>query len=368
MIKKGLAMLTILLLFAAVSASSARSGVDRPVAQPPPAADNSFTMLPMVQNSYSSTLSRVQTRGRLLCGVNPGLPGFGYWDGPSYKGFDWDFCRALAAAVLGDATAVDAVPLTATERFTSLGSGAVDVLIRNTTHTLSRDSALLLNFAPTTFYDGQGLMARVDSGLDHLADFEGKKICVQDGTTTERDLEWALAQQGISADILAYANGLESFQAYLDGTCDGYTTHKTGLIDLRLSYASNPAAHKILEDTFTKEPLAPVVRHLDDNWLDVVSWTVNCTIAAEEYGVNSGNVDDFLYGYDPYISIMLGAEGHLGQYLGLADDFCYQVIHQVGNYAEIYANNLGPGTDFEMPRGFNRQYNDGGLLYAPPFR
>ncbi len=315
------------------------------------------------------TLATVQERGTLKCGGNNAVPGFGYLDPETneFAGFDIDYCKAIAAAVLGDSTAIEIRPTTANERFPVLQSGEVDVLIRNTTWTISRDTSLGFNFAPTTFYDGQGMMVRADSGITSLEDLAGGTICVQSGTTTEKNLADVYRALGLEIEPVVFDDADRTREAYDAGQCDGFTTDKSGLVSQQILLA-DPAAHIILDATMSKEPLGPLVRHGDDNWFDIVKWTVNCTIQAEELGINSENVDDFLGGEDPVIQNLLGETGDLGLAMGLGTDFCYQVIKQVGNYEEIYMRNLGPDTPFDLPRGPNQLWTEGGLLYSPPFR
>lgn len=314
------------------------------------------------------TLAEVQGRGKLICANNGTLPGFGFVDeAGNFSGFDWDFCRAVAAAVFGDAEAVEGRPTTATERFPVLQSGEADVLIRNTTWTTNRDTALGFDFAPTTFYDGQGMMVRKDSGITDLEGLEGGTVCVQAGTTTEKNLADVFRLLGINAESVVFPDNPSTTQAYDEGRCDGLTTDKSGLVAVQ-TQLTVPDDHIILDATMSKEPLGPLVRHGDNNWGDIVMWTVNCTIQAEELGITSENVDEFLGSDDPVVLNLLGVEGDLAQAMGLSNDFCVQVIKQVGNYAEIYNNNLGPDTPYNLPRGLNSLYTEGGLLYSPPFR
>jgi general L-amino acid transport system substrate-binding protein len=314
------------------------------------------------------TLAEVQARGILNCGSNASLPGFANVEADgTYTGFDYDFCRAVAAATIGDSQAVEVRATTGTDRFPVLQSGEVDVLIRNTTWTISRDTSLGFDFAPTTFYDGQGMMVREDSGITTLEDFEGGSVCVQAGTTTEKNLADVFRQLGINAESVVFPDNPSTTQAYDEGRCDGLTTDKSGLAAVR-TQTNNPDDHIILDATMSKEPLAPVTRHGDNNWNDIVSWTVNCTIQAEELGITSENVDEFLGSEDPVVLNLLGVEGDLGQAMGLENDFCVEILRQVGNYAEIYDRNLGPDTGVFIPRGLNSLYTEGGLLYSPPFR
>jgi general L-amino acid transport system substrate-binding protein len=319
--------------------------------------------------STGATLDAVRARGVLNCAANGTLAGFGFIDeNGDWSGFDWDYCRAIAAAVLGDADAVEGRATTATERFPVLQSGDADVLVRNTTWTISRDTSLGFDFAPTTFYDGQGMMVRVDSGITTLEDLDGGSVCVQAGTTTEKNLADVFRKLNINAETIVFPDNPSTSDAYNEGRCDGLTTDKSGLVSVRANQLDVPEDHIILDATMSKEPLGPVVRHGDNNWGDIVSWTVNCTFVGEELGITSENVDDFLGSDDPNVLNTLGVEGDLGQAMGLNNDFCYQVIKQVGNYAEIYDRNLGPDTRFNVPRGLNMQWTDGGLLYSPPFR
>ena len=315
------------------------------------------------------TFQQVSDRGVLRCAGNQSVPGFGYInpDTNEFEGFDIDFCRAVAVAVLGDPNAIEVRPTTANERFPVLQAGEVDVLFRNTTWTISRDTSLGLEFGPTTFYDGQGMMVRAADGITTLEDLDGGTICVQSGTTTEKNLADVFRARGIDFTPLVFDGADPTREAYEQGQCDGFTTDKSGLVS-QLVLLSDPAAHVILEETMSKEPLAPAVRHGDNNWYDIVKWTVFCTINAEELGIASDNIDTFLGGEDPVIQNLLGETGDLGLALGLNNDFCYQVVKQVGNYGEIYNRNLGPDTPFNVPRGLNDLYTNGGLLYSPPFR
>ncbi len=315
------------------------------------------------------TLQTIQSRGVLKCGGNANVPGFGYLepDTSEFTGFDIDFCHAIAAAVLGNADAIEVTPLSGTARFPTLQSGEIDVLIRNTTHTFTRDTALGFDFAPITFYDGQGMMVRKDGNIETMADLAGATICVQAGTTTEKNLSDYFNANGIDYTPLVFPDAPTTLDAYDQGSCDGFTTDKSGLVSNQI-LLTDPSAHKILVEDMSREPLGPLTRHGDNNWNDVVSWTVYCTINAEFVGATSENVDSLLGGDDPVITDLLGETGDLGQNLGLSNDFCYQIIKQVGNYEEIYNRNLGPDTQFDLPRGLNALYTDGGILYPIPFK
>lgn len=320
-------------------------------------------------SGYGETLKTVQDRGKLICGVNSQVPGFGYVDSAgNFSGFDVDYCRALAAAVFGDSTKVEYRPVTASERFTALQSGEIDVLSRNTTWTLARDTELNGNFTHTTFYDGQGMMVPKDSGITKLEDLNGATICVQTGTTTELNLADVMAARNIAYTPAVYQDADGTFNAYQQGRCDAVTTDKSGLV-ARRAVLPDPANHVILDETMSKEPLGPMVRHGDDQWFDIAQWTVYTLIAAEEYKINSQNVDDVKANTNsPEVKRILGVEGEMGAKLGLSNDFAYNVIKQVGNYAEVYDRNLGPDTPTYIPRGLNNLYTNGGIMYAPPFR
>lgn len=315
-----------------------------------------------------SVLEKVTSRGKLIAGVNDTLPGFGYvgTDGKN-TGFDVDFARVLAAGALGDADAVEYRPLSAQERFTAVQSGEVDVLVRNTTWTTNRDSEVGLNFGPITFYDGQGIMVPVDSGIDSLKDLEGARIGVETGTTTELNLADQMRSLGINYEAVVFDNADATVAAYESGSIDAWTTDKSGLVS-RQSIMADPAAHKILTENLSKEPLGPAVKGGDDKWFDAMTWMVYATIQAEEFGINSANVDEFLSNENPEIMRLLGQEGNLGEQLGLPNDFAYQIIKQVGNYGEIFERHLGQETIFKLDRGLNGLYTEGGILYSPPFR
>lgn len=315
-----------------------------------------------------SRLEVIKERGKLIGGVNADIPGFGYVDSDgSYSGMDVDITKAIAAAVFGDATAVDFRPLSAEERFIAVQTGEVDVLARNTTHTTSRDASVGLAFAPVTFYDGQGMMVRKDSGIESLEDLEGTRISVESGTTTELNLADQMRKLGVSYEPVVFDSQDAAVAAYEQGSVDAYTTDRSGLVSRR-STLSNPDDHVILTQVISKEPLAPAVKDGDSKWEDIVSWTVYALIQAEEYGITQDNVTTFMDSEDPEIRRFLGVEGDLGEQLGLPSDFVVKVIESVGNYGEIYNRHLGPETVFDLERGLNSLWTDGGLLYAVPFR
>jgi general L-amino acid transport system substrate-binding protein len=319
---------------------------------------------------FGETLQAVQGRGNVICGVNGQLPGFSFLDPDgNYSGFDVDFCRAVAAAIFGDPNAVEFRSTTTQERFTVLQTGEIDVLARNTTWTLSRDTDLGLNFTATTFYDGQGIMVPVDSGITTVEDLEGGTICVQTGTTTLQNLTDFMAVNGVNYEPAVFDDVNQTYGAYAEGRCDAATSDKSQLTSVARAVLPDPENHVVLDLTLSKEPLGPVVRHGDDQWLDIVKWTIYALIAAEEYDVSSENVDEVLGSTENQeILRLLGQEGDLGPMVGLSNDWAYNVISQVGNYGEIYERNLGEGTPTFIPRGLNSLYTDGGLLYAPPFR
>jgi len=318
----------------------------------------------------SARLQTVKDRGNVRCGVNQSVPGFGFLSGDDFTGFDIDFCRALAVAVFNDAAAVEFRPVTAAERFTALQTNEVDVLIRNTTWTFNRDVELGTDFGPTTFYDGQGMMVRRDSGFSSLDGMDGATVCVLAGTTTELNLADAFTARGLSYEPLVFETGDETIAAYNEGRCDGLTSDKSQLAGLR-TQTTTPADHMILPETMSKEPLGPVWVQGDQQWGDMVRWVVNGIIIAEEKGITSENVDQMVANppADPEVSRLLGLEGEFGSLLGLAPDFMVNVIREVGNYGEIYNRHLGPeGTDIPREGSLNALWTQGGLLYAPPWR
>jgi len=369
MSRKFFPIFALLVVLAMLTAACGGTATEAPAAEEAPAVAE-----PVVQEvavtfaGGGDTLGTVQARGQLKCGVSGSLVGFSYvQEDGSLTGFDWDYCRAIAAAVFADADAVEGRTATSSERFPILQSGEIDVLVRNTTWTTSRDTSLGFNFAPTTFYDGQGMMVRVDSGITTLEDMDGGSVCVGAGTTTEKNLADVFRSLGIEYEAVVFTESNAPQEAYEEGRCDGWTTDKSGLVSNKTLF-ENPEEHVILAATMSKEPLGPLVRHGDDNWFDIVKWTVNCTILAEDLGVNMANVDDMKGSDDPQVLNLLGVEGDLGQAMGLNNDFCYQVIKLVGNYEDIYNRNLGPDTPVNLIRGVNSQWTEGGLLYSPPFR
>jgi len=315
-----------------------------------------------------SRLDAVKSRGKLNCGVDGGIPGFSFVDEDGkYSGLDVDVCKAVAAALFDDPEAVEYRNLDATERFTALNGGEVDMLSRNTTWTISRDTSVGMEFAPTTFYDGQGMMVRKNSGIKTLKDFAGKSVCVEAGTTTELNLTDKMRQAGVKAETLTFQKADPAYAAYAEGRCEGMTSDKSQLI-ARRSTLPNASEHILMDVTMSKEPLGPVTVNNDSAWFDVVKWTTYALIEAEELGITSANVEQMKQSDNPTIRRFLGVEGALGEGLGLTNDFTVRIIKHVGNYGEIYERNLGEKSQFKLPRGQNDLWTRGGLLYSPPFR
>jgi general L-amino acid transport system substrate-binding protein len=315
------------------------------------------------------TLDGVKSRGVVTCAVNTGLAGFGMPDQQgNYKGLDVDTCRAIAAAVLGDAKKVKFIPATTQQRFTILQSGEADVLTRNTTDTLLRDTEQGLNFAPVTYYDGQGFMVAKKSGVKSAKELDGATICVQPGTTTELNLADYFRANKMSFKPLTIEKLAEVEDAFFSGRCDAYTTDRSGLAGTRAGKASNPDDYVILPEVISKEPLAPAVRDGDEEWYDIVKWTVYAMIGAEEKGITSANVDEALKSADPDVQRMLGVSPGLGKALHLDEKWAYNVIKQIGNYGEVFERNVGKETPLKLDRGLNNLWTQGGLMYAMPFR
>ncbi|QFT91462.1 General L-amino acid-binding periplasmic protein AapJ precursor [Roseovarius sp. THAF9] len=318
----------------------------------------------------AATLDDVKARGTLNCGVTTGLVGFaapdsnGNWDG-----FDVGVCRAVAAAVLGDPQAVEFVPTTGKTRFTALASGEIDMLARNTTWTFSRDVDLKFEFVGINYYDGQGFMVPKELGVSSAKDLDGATVCIQTGTTTELNLADYFRKNSMNYEPVPIETNAEAQQQYLAGACDVYTTDASGLAATRAAF-EDPSAHVLLPEIVSKEPLGPLVRHGDNEWGDVVRWTLNALIAAEELGVTSANIADMASsaGDSPEINRLLGTEGNLGEMLGLEADWAVKAISAGGNYGELFEKNIGETTPIGLARGLNAQWTDGGLLYSPPFR
>jgi general L-amino acid transport system substrate-binding protein len=315
------------------------------------------------------TLDKVKQAGSLTCGVQAGTPGFGQPDSQGkYSGFNIDICRAIAAAVFGDPDKVKFVPLTAQQRFTALQSGEVDILSNNTTVTLSRDTQLGLNFAPVVFYDGQGFMVPKKLGVKTAKELNGATICVQPGTTTELNLADYFRGNKMEYKPVVIEKIDEVIAAYFSGRCDVFTTDSAALAAQRAGRAQNPDDHVILTERISKEPLAPVVRHGDEEWHDIVDWTIYALIEAEEKGIGQKNVDEMAKSESPDIKRILGATPGMGKSLGLDEKWAYNAVKAVGNYGEIFDRHLGLNTPLKLERGYNNLWTKGGLIYAMPIR
>ena len=313
-----------------------------------------------------STLDAVKAKGFVQCGVNTGLAGFSQPDSKGvWKGLDVDVCRAVAAAVFGDANKVRYTPLTAQQRFTALQSGEVDVLSRNTTWTVTRDTSLGLNFVGVNYYDGQGFMVPKKLNLKSAKQLNGATICVQPGTTTELNLSDYFRANSMTFKPVVIEKLEEVTNAYFSGRCDVFTTDVSGLVSIRAARSQTPGDHVILPEVISKEPLGPAVRHGDDKWFDIVKWSLFATLEAEEMGISSKNIDQQGASKDPAVQRFVGATGDIGKMLGLDNKWAFNIVKQVGNYGESFDANLKP-LGFE--RGLNNLWNKGGLMYAPPIR
>ena len=316
--------------------------------------------------SAATTLEQVRKRGTLICGSNPGLPGFGIPDDKgAWTGLDVDYCRALASAIFKNPDKVKFVPLTAPDRFTALQSGEIDVLSRNGTWTQQREAELGLLFPAVNYYDGQGFMVRKALNVNSALELNGASICVQQGTTTELNLADYFRTHNIKYEGVAFATGDETIKAYDTGRCDAFTTDVSQLYGERLKLAK-PDDNVVLPEVISKEPLSPAVRQGDDQWFLITQWTQFAMIDAEELGVTKANVDDELKSVSPEIRRLLGVEGDFGKSMGLTKDWAYQIIKNVGNYGEIFNHEVGDGSPLKIKRGLNALWTKGGLMYAPP--
>ncbi|CCN73693.1 amino acid ABC transporter substrate-binding protein [Vibrio nigripulchritudo] len=328
----------------------------------------SAAMMATTAHAADGTLDKVKSKGFLQCGVSTGLPGFSNPNSKGeWEGIDVEYCQALASAVLGDKSKVKYVPLTAKERFTALQSGEIDVLSRNTTWTLHRDTALGLNFVGVNYYDGQGFMVKKDLGISSAKELDGASVCVQSGTTTELNLADYFRNQGMSYKPVVFDTAAQTSKGFDSGRCDVLTTDQSGLYALRLNL-KDPASAVVLPEIISKEPLGPVVRQGDDVWFNIAKWTLNTMVNAEEYGITSKNADQMLKSKDPNVKRILGVDGPKGKGLGLADDWGYQIVKQVGNYGESFERTVGKGSPLQISRGVNALWNAGGFMYAPPIR
>ena len=316
-----------------------------------------------------ATLDAVKKKGFVQCGISDGLPGFSYADAKgNYKGIDVDVCRAVAAAVFGDASKVKFSPLTAKERFTALQSGEVDVLSRNTTWTSSRDSAMGLNFAGVTYYDGQGFLVNKKLGVSSAKELDGATVCIQAGTTTELNLADYFRANGLKYTPITYDTSDESAKSLESSRCDVLTSDQSQLYAQRIKLAA-PDDYVVLPEVISKEPLGPAVRQGDEEWFDIVRWSLFAMLNAEELGIDSKNVEEQAKTTkNPDVARLLGAEGEYGKDLKLPKDWAVQIVKQVGNYGEIFERNVGGGSELKIERGLNALWNKGGLQYAPPVR
>ena len=316
----------------------------------------------------AQTLKTVKDRGLLSCGVSQGLPGFSSPDDKgNWTGLDVDVCRAIAAAVLNDPTKIKFVPLSAKDRFTALQSGEIDVLSRNTTWTLSRDTSLGANFTGVTYYDGQGFMVKKSLKVNSALELNSASVCVQTGTTTEQNLADYFKGNNMKYEVIAFGTNDEAVKAYESGRCDVFTTDVSGLYADRLKLA-NAADHVVLPEVISKEPLGPMVRHGDDQWFDIVKWTLFAMITAEELGITQKNVDEMAKSTKPEMKRVFGTDGNLGEQLGLTKDWVSRIVKAVGNYGETFDRNVGAGSKLGIARGINALWNKGGIQYAPPIR
>jgi general L-amino acid transport system substrate-binding protein len=331
------------------------------------AAVGTLTALPA---HAGKTLDAIKARGQVVCGVNTGLAGFGAADSAGkWTGLDVDVCRAIAAAVLSDPEKVKYVPLNAQQRFTALQSGEIDVLSRNTTFTLTRDASLGLEQTVVTYYDGQGFMVPVKSKIKSAKQLKGQTVCVQSGTTTEKNLNDFSKAAGLNIKPVVFEQLDATENAYFTGRCIAYTTDASGLASTRNKVAKNPADHVILPELISKEPLGPMVRRGDDEWFSIVKWVIYGLLESEEYGITKANVDSLkTSSTDPVVKRILGTSEDSGKLLGLDKEWMARAIKATGNYGEIFERNVGPTSPLGLPRGVNNQWNKGGLMYAMPIR
>ncbi|KAA3629292.1 MAG: amino acid ABC transporter substrate-binding protein [Proteobacteria bacterium] len=325
-------------------------------------------LLAMSQAQAGATVDNVKKKGFVQCGVSTGLPGFSTADEKgNWNGIDVDVCRAVAAAVFGDSERVKYSPLTAKERFTALQSGEIDMLSRNTTWTITRDTNLGLNFTGVTYYDGQGYMVTKKLGVKSALELDGASVCIQAGTTTELNLADHFRANNMKYQPITYDSSDETVKGFESGRCDVLTSDQSQLYALRIKL-SDPSSAFVLPEIISKEPLGPVVRQGDDEWFNIVRWALFAQINAEEMGVTSDNVDKMMESSDPNIRRLLGLEGIKGEGLKLSDKWAYYIIKQVGNYGEMFERNVGKGSPLGIARGQNALWNKGGLQYAPPIR
>jgi general L-amino acid transport system substrate-binding protein len=315
------------------------------------------------------TLDAIKQRDQVVCGVNTGLAGFSAADSQgNWVGLDVDICKAIAAAVLGDAKKVKWVPLNAQQRFTALQSGEVDILSRNTTFTLTRDASLGLFITAVTYYDGQGFIVTKKSKITSAKQLKNAEICVQSGTTTEKNLTDYFKSINVKMKPVVFEGFEASVKAFFSGRCQAYTTDASGLASIRNKEAANPDDYVILPELISKEPLGPMVRRGDDEWFTIVKWTIYALLEGEEYGITQANVDQMKTSQDPPVQRILGTSEDTGKLLGLDKEWAYRALKSVGNYGEIFERNVGPKSALKLPRGLNNLWNKGGIQYAPPIR
>jgi general L-amino acid transport system substrate-binding protein len=320
------------------------------------------------QAASAQTLKTVKDRGMLSCGVGPGLPGFSSPDDKgNWTGLDVDVCRGVAAAIFNDPTKVKFVPLSAKDRFTALQSGEIDLLSRNTTWTLSRDTSLGANFTGVTYYDGQGFIVKKSLKVNSALELNSASVCVQTGTTTEQNLADYFKGNNMKYEVIAFGTADEAVKAYESGRCDVFTTDVSGLYAERLKLA-NPADHAVLPEVISKEPLGPMVRHGDDQWFDIVKWTLFAMVNAEELGITQKNADEMVKSDKPEMKRAVGTDGNFGEQLGLTKDWLLRIVKAVGNYGESFDRNVGAGSKLNIARGLNNLWNKGGIQFAPPIR
>ena len=315
------------------------------------------------------TIDTIKQRGQLVCGVNPSLPGFSAADSQgNWAGLDVDVCKAVAATLLSDASKIKWVPLNAAQRFAALQAGEIDILSRNTTWTLTRDASLGLHFTGTTYYDGQGFMVTKKSKITSAKQLKGATVCVQSGTTTEKNLTDYSKAAGLNMKSVVFETQEATNKAYFSGRCQAYTTDASGLASVRNKEAGNPEDHVILPELISKEPLGPSVRRGDDEFFAIVKWVVFALVEAEEYGITQANVDQMKTSTDPVVQRILGTSEDTGKLLGLDKDWAYRAIKAPGNYGEFFERNVGPKSTLKLPRGANNLWSKGGFMYAPPVR
>jgi general L-amino acid transport system substrate-binding protein len=325
-------------------------------------------LVALSSEAQASTLDQVKERGYVICGSNPGLPGFGLPDdNGNWTGFDVDFCRAVAAAIFDDPSKVKFIPLTAKDRFTALQSGGVDILAHNTTWTLSREAGQGLLFTGINFYDGQGFMVRQKLNISSALELSGASICVQQGTTSELNVADYFHAHQMNYEPVAFATSDEAVKAYDSGRCDAFTTDSSALYVERVKLG-DPDANIILPEIISKEPFSPAVRQGDDQWFNLVKWVNFAMLDAEEAGITSANVDNEMKSDDPEVKRILGVEDDFGPGLGLTKDWAYRIVKRVGNYGEIFDRDLGDGSTLKIKRGLNALWTHGGIQYAPPIR